>query len=525
MFCFLCHITECSLCLDCRLLFVCEACVPFHKSKDGSYCYPFIVLKSDTLGRHIVALRDIEELEIVVEDIPVAVGPLHVTDPMCLECHTRVGPEYFCECGFPMCDSLCAQGENHRNECKIYREAGVRVQIKDWDEDVGEYKAIMVLRLLCLDAASLTRVELLCDHVESLTENEENVYTETVVNFIRDKLKQKMWSKEQILRMVGIIRSNAFQMSAGKGKGNIRALLPTLSTFNHSCMANTRVFERSDHSACVRAKFRINKGDEISLRYTEASDGVIERREKIRDNWNFECICPRCLNVRDLCDALLCPMCGEKMLQQALGFTSPWACKACDNIISREEVKKIEKKIRDKIERNTGDKIPYYENLMIEIKKEIHPNHHLMVVIWGLLIKAYGKMMRKQESEGKAWSLKNVRRQVKLCHDALVMLERIDPGFSEEASKIITEYTAPRLMLIQFDYQKGKMAVAEAKGQMELLLTDMRKSVRDSEIVMENTDMAGLKRAKALLNDGQLFYEEILNKNRLEKQKQKQKEI
>ena len=77
-------------------------------------------------------------------------------------------------------------------------------------------------------------------------------------------------------------------------------------------------------------------------------------------------------------------------------------------------------------------------------------------------------------------------------------------------------------MLIQFDYQKGKMAVAEAKGQMELLLTDMRKSVRDSEIVMENTDMAGLKRAKALLNDGQLFYEEILNKNRLEKQKQKE---
>ena len=77
-------------------------------------------------------------------------------------------------------------------------------------------------------------------------------------------------------------------------------------------------------------------------------------------------------------------------------------------------------------------------------------------------------------------------------------------------------------MVIQFDYQKGKMAVAEAKSQMELLLTDMKKSVKDSEIVMENTDMAGLKRAKALLNDGQLFYEDILNKNRLEKQKQKE---
>ena len=212
--------------------------------------------------------------------------------------------------------------------------------------------------------------------------------------------------------MVGIIRSNAFQLNAGKGKGNIRALLPTLSTFNHSCTANTRVFERSDHSACVRAKVHIKKGDEIFLRYTEPSEGAIERREKIRDNWHFSCLCDRCVNVTDTFDALLCPKCGQNMLQKCFGFTNPWFCVACDNKFTWEEVKKIEQKISRKIDRNTGDKIPYYENLMVEIKKEIHPNHHLMVKIWvvfiifiqcnfmimfqGLLITAYGKMMRKQ---------------------------------------------------------------------------------------------------------------------------------
>ena len=75
------------------------------------------------------------------------------------------------------------------------------------------------------------------------------------------------------------------------------------------------------------------------------------------------------------------------------------------------------------------------------------------------------------------------------------------------------EYTAPRLMLIQFDYQKGKMAPTEAKSQMELLLKDMKKSVKDAEIVLENTDLKGLKRARNLLHDGQQFYEQILIKH------------
>jgi len=470
-------------------------------------------MKTEEQGRHIVAVRDIEELEVIMEDNPVAVGPLHATEPMCLECNSVVGPaEYLCDCGFPMCDSYCAKGENHRKECLIYRKAGVKVEIKDWDRKGVEYQAIMVLRLLCLDKVSLMRVLLLCDHVEILTEIEKGVYMENVVDFIRDKLKQKMWTRDQILRMVGIIRSNACQLNAGRGKGNIRALLPSLSTLNHSCTANTRIFERSNHSACVRAKVQIKKGEEIFLRYTEASEGVIERRDMIRDTWHFICLCDRCSNLTNRFDAVLCQECGEDMLQKSVGFTSPWSCVACDNNISMEEVRKIERKIRKKIDGNTGDKIPYYENLMLEIKKDIHPNHHLMIKIWGHLIKAYGKMMKKQESEGKTLSLKNVRRKAKLCKDTLDILDKIDPGFSEQSSTILREYTAPRLMLIQYDFQKGKMDPVEAKVQMELLLKDMQKSVRDFEVVLENTDQTGLTRARNLLKDGQQFYQHILDK-------------
>ena len=56
------------------------------------------------------------------------------------------------------------------------------------------------------------------------------------------------------------------------------------------------------------------------------------------------------------------------------------------------------------------------------------------------------------------------------------------------------------------------MAPAEAKCQMEMLLKEMKKSVRDSEIVLENTDLPALKRARNILQDGQQFYEHILSK-------------
>ena len=179
----------------------CSAHWDLHRSLDKKFCYPFKVVEDEILGRRIVAVRDINQMEVIMEDRPVAVGPVHSTPPVCLQCYKLVSLEYECEgCGFPMCDEQCAAGDNHAQECQIFRKARVRVRIIKTDCNAMEYQVIMVLRLLLSSDRDLARTGMLCSHLDKLGEVERSVYGENVVRIIREKLKLKQWSEEQIFR-------------------------------------------------------------------------------------------------------------------------------------------------------------------------------------------------------------------------------------------------------------------------------------------------------------------------------------
>jgi len=138
-----------------------------------------------------------------MEDKPVAVGPVHSTLPVCLQCYKFVSLEYACEgCGFPMCDEQCAAGDNHAAECKIFRNANYRVKIIRLDCNAIEYQVLMVLRLLLGSDVDLARTGMLCHHLDKLGEVERRVYGENVVDVIRQKLKLKQWSEDQIFRLL-----------------------------------------------------------------------------------------------------------------------------------------------------------------------------------------------------------------------------------------------------------------------------------------------------------------------------------
>ena len=56
---------------------VCE-CIFKENFKTGSRCWPWKVEYREGVGRMVVAVRDIECLEIVLEDQPVALAPTQV---------------------------------------------------------------------------------------------------------------------------------------------------------------------------------------------------------------------------------------------------------------------------------------------------------------------------------------------------------------------------------------------------------------------------------------------------------------
>ena len=52
---------------------------------------PYKVVTSDSeLGRHLVAARDLKEGEVIFTESPLVVGPVAVTQPVCLACYALV---------------------------------------------------------------------------------------------------------------------------------------------------------------------------------------------------------------------------------------------------------------------------------------------------------------------------------------------------------------------------------------------------------------------------------------------------
>ena len=74
-----------SRCEDCDRV---HFCGPGHRDlhRPQGVCRPFTVRRSESVGRHMVATRDIEPLEIILEERPLVMGPCRDGNLVCVEC-------------------------------------------------------------------------------------------------------------------------------------------------------------------------------------------------------------------------------------------------------------------------------------------------------------------------------------------------------------------------------------------------------------------------------------------------------
>ena len=73
------------------------------------------------VGRYLVATRDIEPLELIIEDEPAVFGPNHDTGPACMECLLPTDGSFLCpKCSLPLCGPDCLDGPYHKPECEVF---------------------------------------------------------------------------------------------------------------------------------------------------------------------------------------------------------------------------------------------------------------------------------------------------------------------------------------------------------------------------------------------------------------------
>ena len=96
--CFICQAPateKCPFC-DADVYYCCQSHFELHRSKSSSgevQCNPFSIKFTESVGRFMVANRDIEAGETIFQDTAAVVGPAADTLPLCLNCHAKVRKE------------------------------------------------------------------------------------------------------------------------------------------------------------------------------------------------------------------------------------------------------------------------------------------------------------------------------------------------------------------------------------------------------------------------------------------------
>jgi len=483
--CFLCSAPG-VLCPDCSLVSSCS--LHTHLHKDDNYCFPFNIANVEGKGNCMVASRDISPLEVILVDGPLGVAPIQDSLPVCLQCFKKLDVGFQCPgCDAPMCGEVCSRGDKHREECKIFQLAGLKLGVCDFDSQVPWYQWVMYLRLLILiekDPVARSRIDLMMDHEEDRRVEKANwdFMQKNVVETIRGRLGQDQWGEELIQRLAGVVRTNGFQLHATGVQpgeepledhelGISRVLFPTVAFINHSCLPNTRVVHKLGYHLGVRSKVHIKAGEEITISYNSAFMGVIDRREDFNRTWFFDCSCVRCSSATDLdthSDSLLCPSCPSGLLQQSqpLSYKAPWTCETCKNSMLRQMVKEKEQELEKKSE-EAGDDTDKLEQLLTEYKKVFHPNHHLFLKMKLKLTQLYGNSGGQTQM-----NRKYLEKKIEVCTEVLSILAQVDPGFSDNFGMVLYERIPPSLLVLQQQLDTGEIGVEAFKEGLTNIIED-----------------------------------------------------
>ncbi|XP_059079369.1 uncharacterized protein LOC131877644 isoform X1 [Tigriopus californicus] len=313
--CFLCQKPASNKCRSCngsKLFFCGESHFNIHRSH--GVCRKFFITWKEGVGNHMVASEEIKAGEIILIEDAAMNGPNRPRKqpfPSCLECLKPVKSGFRCpKCHFPTCDVQCSEGPNHAIECPVFANLE---ELPDFTGPCEEFSAIIPLRILALRESrpeTWERVNLLMDHVEDWNEVDKALWTKMAEDLIQKRCKQSKYTAEELYRAAGIFLTNGVNQGTNQGHG----LYPTFSFISHGCICNSRFQIHRDRKLVLRAQIDIPRGEEITTRYLPSMIGNIRRRFKIKNNWNFDCVCLRCQDPTELGSFIgitVCPKCSQ----------------------------------------------------------------------------------------------------------------------------------------------------------------------------------------------------------------------
>jgi len=319
--------------------------------------------------------------------------------------------------------------------------------------------------------------DMLIDNVDALKETEDWAIQEKAVKFLRDRCGVEEFTGEEIHRALGIFKSNSCNIAGFRA----RALFPTFSLINHSCVRNARHIVSSKEGIMeVVAQRDIKAGDEINVRYTTSVlESITSRRKNIESQWHFECACIRCSDKTEcgsFTSTIFCQKCkkGKVLPEAPLMQECNWICDKCGQAITSEEVENVVTKIEQSIEKIPEKDVTKLENFLKIAEKILHPNHCLLVSVKKNLFGLYGTAPGLQLQQ---LSPAQITRKIQLAEEHVMVMEKIDPGLTAWKGQIFYEVNRFKIVINMQNLQGQKVSIDKFVSSLEASVSELEEAV------------------------------------------------
>lgn len=418
--CAVCHQPANQTCGGCKLVYYCSRAHQKQGWKEGHKlkCCAFKIQYTESLGRHMVATRDVQQGEVILKENPAVSGPRISSPVHCLSCGKKLEPIqkddkldfYKCKsCNWPMCGADCEKAEVHKDECKIMTKRNYKCDIKY--EHPGKVEAaycvIAPLRVLLMKTSNPKAYENIMS-LESHLKDRVNtplyqVLKTNLVTFVTQVLGLP-FDEETILKVASIFDTNSFDVRSADGSKRLRAIYLTASMMNHNCKPNTRhIYLNDENKLALIATVPILKGELIFATYTQTLLGTLDRRRHLKATKCFECQCLRCSDPTEFGTYLgniFCSVCNntdQNSLKDAmlvstnpLDETASWQCLKCGYYIQSRQMVWGNNALKQELGALDKGGPKGFEEFISKYSSTLHSTNHLVVQAKLALLQIYG---------------------------------------------------------------------------------------------------------------------------------------
>lgn len=239
--------------------------------------------------------------------------------------------------------------------------------------------------------------------------------------------KTKKWSEKEIMKIVGIVQTNAHEIPLTRP--SCVAIYHQASLIAHSCTPNLSKSFTNKGEIILWAPKPIKADEHLTISYTDVLWGTSNRRYFLKETKKFDCDCARCSDMTEFgthFSSLRCPKCKEgfvlpKNLQE---YEKDWSCNKCSKTITNELVTMTLNHTGQDLQAMEKENEENCIKFIDHYSKFLAPNHFYLTDVKIALVQIIGG---GQVNKIQTISDDLLNMKARYCSEILALIEKIAP--------------------------------------------------------------------------------------------------